>query len=195
MPRSAQTPEKDILYILDPPKPPTNGLGIAGFTFGILGLFTFGLLSPIGLLLSFFGLFKKPRGFAAAGFAMSLVGVGFIGAAATLPVIAHRHRQATYALEAQQRQTLNVIQAAVQEVEISRRTGQSQGLDGFEGNAITVRFQDAWKNDLRFDERSDGFAVRSAGPDLAFDTPDDLVQVSSIRTKHGVQSEGTRFSL
>jgi hypothetical protein len=194
MPQTMQNPENEILYILDPPKPPTNGLGIAGFTLGILGLFTFGLLSPIGLILSFFGLFKKPRGFAAAGFAMSLIGISFISAVTALPVIAHRHRQVAHALEAQQQQTLESIREAVQEVEISRSTGQSQGLDGFEGNAITIRFQDAWENDLRFDERSDGFAVRSAGPDRTFDTPDDLVQISSIKRK-GIQSEGSRFAL
>jgi hypothetical protein len=194
MPQTTPLPENDILYILDPPKPPTNGLGIAGFTLSILGLFTFGLLSPIGLILSFFGLFKKPRGFAAAGFAMSLLGVSFIGAVTALPVIAHRHRQVSRALEAQQQQTLESIQQAVQEVEIARRTTKSTGLDGFEGNAITVRYQDAWANDLRFDERSDGFAVRSAGPDRTFDTPDDLVQASSLHHA-GVQSEGARFAL
>lgn len=194
MPQPTPLPENDILYILDPPKPPSNGLGIAGFTLGILGLFTFGLLSPIGLILSFFGLFKKPRGFAAAGFAMSLLGVSFIGAVTALPVIAHRHRQVARVLEAQQQQTLEAIQQAVREVEIARRTTESNGMDGFEGNAITVRYQDAWENDLRFDERSDGFAVRSAGPDRTFDTPDDLVQVSSLHHAE-VQSEGSRFSL
>ena len=39
--------------------PPTNGLGTAGFVVSLAGLLcTAGFLSPVGLLLSFFALFK-----------------------------------------------------------------------------------------------------------------------------------------
>lgn len=57
-----------------------NGLGIAGFVVSLLGFFTCGLLCPIGLILSFIGLFKAPRGFAVAG---TLLGFG----GSLLPVI------------------------------------------------------------------------------------------------------------
>lgn len=178
MTQTSPSSEREVIYILDPPKPPTNGFGVAGFTVGILGLFTFGLLSPIGLILSFIGLFKKPRGFAAAGFAMSLVGVGFIGTVTALPFVAHRHHQMARVDEANQQVTRNAIRSAISEIEHSRQTGPSDNLDGFQGNAVTVQYRDAWGNELRFDERNDGFAVRSAGPDQNFDTADDLLEVS-----------------
>ena len=178
MTQTSPSSEREVIYILDPPKPPTNGFGVAGFTVGILGLFTFGLLSPIGLILSFIGLFKKPRGFAAAGFAMSLVGVGFIGTVTALPFVAHRHHQMAQVHEANQQVTRNAIRSAISEIEHSQQTGPSKTIDGFQGNAVTVQYRDAWGNELRFDERDDGFAVRSAGPDQNFDTADDLLEVS-----------------
>jgi len=52
--------------------PPTNGLGVAGFVCSILGVLSCGVLAIIGLPLSFFALFKKPRGLAIAGFIISL---------------------------------------------------------------------------------------------------------------------------
>ena len=42
-----------------------------------------------------------------------------------------------------------------------------------------ANFRDAWGNPLRVDTR--GFAVRSAGPDGQFDTPDDLIQFRDER--------------
>ncbi|NBC10535.1 MAG: hypothetical protein GVY24_02220 [Planctomycetes bacterium] len=52
--------------------PPSNGLGVAGFVCSILGVLSCGVLAIIGLPLSFFALFKKPRGLAIAGFIISL---------------------------------------------------------------------------------------------------------------------------
>lgn len=181
MTQTAPFSGREVIYILDPPKAPTNGFGVAGFTVGILGLFTFGLLSPIGLILSFIGLFKKPRGFAAAGFAMSLVGVSFIGTVTALPFVAHRHHQMARADEANQQVTRNAIRNAVIEIEHSQQTIPSKNIDGFQGNAVTVQYRDAWGNELRFDERNDGFAVRSAGPDQNFDTADDLLEIGQYR--------------
>ncbi len=53
--------------------PPSNGLGIAGFVCGILGLLTCGILAPLGLLFSLLGLIKSPRGLAIAGLIISIV--------------------------------------------------------------------------------------------------------------------------
>ena len=57
----------------------SNGLGLGGFILSIIGLL-FGILHPIalislviGLILSFLGLFRKPRGFAIAGFIIALI--------------------------------------------------------------------------------------------------------------------------
>ncbi len=54
--------------------PTSNALGLAGFITSIVGILSCGILSPIGLILSFIGLFKRPRGFAIAGTI-----IGFIG--------------------------------------------------------------------------------------------------------------------
>src|ERR1043165_9168202 len=56
------------------PQRRTNGLGIAGFVVSLVGIFTLGLLCPIGLLLSFIALFRAPRGFAIAGLIIGLLG-------------------------------------------------------------------------------------------------------------------------
>jgi hypothetical protein len=58
---------------------PSNGLGTAGFIVSLVGLVTCGLLCPIGLLLSVFGLLKPPRGFAIAGTLIGGLGsIGFV---------------------------------------------------------------------------------------------------------------------
>ncbi|KAB1159984.1 hypothetical protein F7018_06635 [Tenacibaculum aiptasiae] len=58
----------------------TNGIGIAGFVLAIISLFLgwipfFGwFLWSFGLILSFIGIFKKPKGLAIAGLIISLIG-------------------------------------------------------------------------------------------------------------------------
>ncbi len=60
------------LYVVQPSR--TNGLGIAGFIVSLVGIISCGVLSPIGLLLSFIAIFRAPRGFALAGLI-----IGFLG--------------------------------------------------------------------------------------------------------------------
>jgi len=181
-PRTA-TQEREVIYILDPPKPPTNGWGTAGFIFSLLGIFTGGLLSPIGLLLSFFGLFKRPRGFAATGFVISLLGVGFVASMVAMPVLVHRHQIVRRQIHEQNRQTMQIMDRAIKEVRTVFVSTQGH-LDGYDGNAITVQHKDAWGTELRYDEREEGFAIRSAGPDRDFDTRDDLVRESGVQNQY-----------
>ena len=58
----------------------SNGVGVAGFILALIGLF-FGWIPVIGwiiwilgLILSFIGVFKSPRGMAIAGLIISLIG-------------------------------------------------------------------------------------------------------------------------
>ena len=57
----------------------TNGVGTAGFVLAIIGIFLSWIpivgwiLWGLGLLLSFIGLFFKPRGLAVAGFIISII--------------------------------------------------------------------------------------------------------------------------
>jgi len=62
------------------PQPDTNVLGLVGFIVSIVSLmFTCGLLSPIGLILSLIGTFKAPRGLAIAGTVLGVLGCGLLG--------------------------------------------------------------------------------------------------------------------
>ena len=56
---------------------PSNGMGIAGFVLGLLGLIpVIGLFfGALGFIFSFIGLFKSPRGLAIAGFILSIISV------------------------------------------------------------------------------------------------------------------------
>lgn len=58
---------------------PSNGLGTTGFVFAIIGLFLDWIpglgwiIWFLGVLFSFIGLFKKPRGLAITGFILSFI--------------------------------------------------------------------------------------------------------------------------
>ncbi|HMN95116.1 MAG TPA: hypothetical protein PKC43_02005 [Phycisphaerales bacterium] len=56
------------------PVPGSNALGTAGFVVALLGLFTGGVLSPIGMILSLFALGREPRGLAIAGAILGFIG-------------------------------------------------------------------------------------------------------------------------
>lgn len=55
---------------------PRNPLGIAGMVLSILGLLCFGLLAPVGAVVSFVGLFYEPQGEATAGVVIGVLGTG-----------------------------------------------------------------------------------------------------------------------
>lgn len=58
-----------------------NGVGIAGFVLALIAIFLGWLpvlgwiIWVLGLILSFVGVFKKPRGMAIAGLVISLIGI------------------------------------------------------------------------------------------------------------------------
>ncbi|MFG0256638.1 MAG: DUF4190 domain-containing protein [Phycisphaerales bacterium JB043] len=57
-----------------PEYPSQNNIGITGFVVSLLGIFTLGILSPIGFIISMMGLTRAPRGFAIAGVIIGLIG-------------------------------------------------------------------------------------------------------------------------
>lgn len=152
-----------------------NWLGISGLLASIGGVFTLGLLSPLGLMLSVFGLFHKPRGAAAivgtalggAGTAfLALVGWGIINGAT---MIDNAHRMA------------NTERSMHQAVVLIEDYQANQGAlpEDIEGNKllISAEFEDAWGQALRYErEGTPRYVIRSAGPDQTFDTVDDLVR-------------------
>ena len=152
-----------------------NALGIAGFVVSLVGLvFTFGLLCPLGLLLSFFGLFSRNRGFAVAGLVLGIIGSSIValgvGAIALAASAAHHHQVEI----PRQEKTYEILNIACIEIEAYR---QEEGRlpEGIEGNKLVLRFEDAYGNAVRYEPEDNGqYAIRSAGPDEQFDTPDDL---------------------
>lgn len=73
-----QQNEPQKVYVTVPEKK-TNGLGVAGFVLSLIALFTSWIpilgwfVLFLGGLLSFIGLFRNPKGFAIAGFVISIV--------------------------------------------------------------------------------------------------------------------------
>ncbi|MDR1603130.1 MAG: DUF4339 domain-containing protein [Tannerella sp.] len=69
------------VFVNPPPVRETNGVGTAGFVLALVGLFlgwipVLGWLSwLIGLILSFVGIFKEPKGLAIAGLVISCLGL------------------------------------------------------------------------------------------------------------------------
>ena len=156
---------------------PSNGLGVAGFIVSLVGILTCGLLCPIGLLLSFFGLFKPPRGFAAAGAVIGTIGslwlsffgftlvIGFLGLASV----------------ATQVETEAAIAEAVKKIE-AHKTERGSLPDSESGQEVIAGLKDGWDNELRYERGSDAeFEVTSAGFDGTFDTADDVSTADSSR--------------
>ncbi|KIC63359.1 hypothetical protein RM51_06675 [Chryseobacterium taiwanense] len=62
---------------------PSNGIGIAGFVMSVIAIFVGWIpflgwfVWVLGLILSFIGIFKTPKGFAIAGLIISLIGIVF----------------------------------------------------------------------------------------------------------------------
>lgn len=85
----------------------SNGLGLAGLVFSILGWVTCGVLSIPGAILSFMGLFFTPRGTAIAGLIVGfpgvlfffLVGMGIIGGILGLAPAVEAAREAARKIE------------------------------------------------------------------------------------------------
>lgn len=161
-----------------PPAPtPTNGLGMFGFIISLIGiLLTCGVLCPLGLLISFFGLFKAPRGMAIAGTIIGLIGTGF------LAIVFLTMGASVFALVGFGKMLTDEVVTRDAIVQARRKIEQhqvEQGAlpDGVQGNKLILDFKDAWKHELRYDgeEGNSGkFVIRSAGPDGKFDTADDI---------------------
>lgn len=155
---------------------PSNGLGIAGFILSLLGLLgTCGLLSPLGLLLSFIALFKRPRGFAIAGLIIGLLGsiwaiilffvIGLGAVLAMLGIgVAVQHVQAMH--------EINVLGDTVT-AKVAAGEPVPSDLTGL--TSASIRTTDPWGHSYRLIKKDDGtFDITSDGPDGKPATSDDL---------------------
>ncbi|HVT81724.1 MAG TPA: type II secretion system protein GspG [Phycisphaerae bacterium] len=149
----------------------SNGLGVAGFVVSLVGIFTAGVLCPIGLLLSFFALFRRPRGFAIAGFIVGLLGTAFLAVwlaffgFVTLSCINFGKPLMM---------TMQSIQHARTQVE-----GYATGHMGMvpneaDGNALVGVENDGWGHPLKYvPTGARSYEISSAGQDGIWGTADD----------------------
>ncbi|MEQ1903605.1 MAG: hypothetical protein ABL888_05440 [Pirellulaceae bacterium] len=163
------------------PKRKRNWTGFFGFLFSFFSLFTAGVLSPLALLVCLFGLRKKPRGFAAAGTVVSLLGTALIGTIITGAVMSEaRHRrhaeQVAIARENQEKSaaTMKIMEDPAKEMKDWVADHEGYFPDDITGNMLTIKFEDNWGKALRFESDDNLGFIRSAGPDGSFDTKDDL---------------------
>jgi len=149
-----------------------NGFGVLGCLFSVLGIFTLGLVSPFGLVLSLLGMTRRPRTAATVGTALGLAGTGFLalwgwGIVATMNAVDYEQRA---------HQTAVVLEQGREQIEHFRHE-HNELPEGIEGNKllITNDLNDAWGQSLRYEPLDEsGYRIRSAGPDQQFDTADDL---------------------
>lgn len=162
-------------------RPPSNGLGVAGFIVSLVGvLATCGALAPVGLLLSGIAMFKRPRGFATTGVVLGLIGTVMISVIAISGVAAvgassDRARERD---EMSQRE-----RARLQVAELAERVGAFHRENGRPPLALDLlpfvdgaMLMDPWGRAFEFEPEIDGFAIRSVGPDGVGFTKDDVVQ-------------------
>jgi hypothetical protein len=166
-----------------PAQPAANGLGIAGFICSLVGLFTGGLLCPIGLILSLVALGRQPRGFAVAGVILGVIGTcaGLIlvaliavGGLAAIGVGAAAAAVALSEPEKLELTTDSFVITASIESHRATTGGLPASLD--ELDLETMFLADPWDNAYRYelDTERDGYRITSNGPDGQPDTDDDI---------------------
>ena len=154
---------------------PTNGIGLAGFVIALIALVTGGCLSPLGLVLSFIGLFKRPRGFAVAGLIISIVGM--FGGVLLLGTVGLAVFVAALAIGLTNVWTLvEVVQLHGQVVDYHESAGYlPDSLDELQG-LTSSDLTDRWGTRYFYVvmDGAQGYVIHSAGPDAVINTDDDI---------------------
>ena len=162
------------------PRPPFNWWGFSGLmTF----LLSFGLLSPIALIMSGIGLRRPRRGLAVVGTVLSLFGTGVIALGIAAGVHESRQHVARHHARIHAKQvreqigaSKHILASAEKEIREFKKDNDGMLPSEYSGMLMVVLHQDAWKNELRYDVGEDFCTIRSAGPDGKFDNSDDLTR-------------------
>jgi hypothetical protein len=166
-----------------PPKyayeaPPTNGLGVAGFVVSLSGLIVcFGLICPIGLLLSLFALLNPPRGFAIAGTIIGFIG-SILGVMAVLVFTTTIGNGAFFNWLTPSATSMTIYSASV-DIENHFMNNNDTLPDEPTGNTIISGYVDEWNNNLEYKPvqgSTTDYTISSAGPDGVFGNGDDEIQ-------------------
>jgi len=177
-------PTGQPVYIgFERPKKKFNWWGFHGLWLSLLSLTSAGFLSPLSLLVSINGMRKKkgPRKAAAAGALISMAGIALAGMiVSTVMHSSHQHQQRLKtkrmaAKVSRQRSTAkNLVASAIAELEQYRRSHDGFLPSIIDSNMLVIKHTDPWGEELRFDVKRDHGIVRSAGPDMVFETSDDI---------------------
>ena len=157
----------------------SNALRIVGLVLSLIGLlFTCGLISPLGLIVSLIALAWPPRGAAIAGTIIGAIGTLLLmlfGMAMVLGILG---------IGAAAQATVPILesQAALQDAKLVIEEYESkhgQLPDDADGQSEIAGIQDGYRRPLRYQKQSDTeYEIRSAGADGQFDTADDITDAS-----------------
>lgn len=171
-----------------PPRPVKDGNtpGLVGFILSLLGLVSCGLLAPIGLIVSLFGLGKEPKGFAIAGVVLGAVGScgGILSWILFLPVMlgvlaAIGMGGVFFAMAGGQIEAqieMDMIDQAIVAYE-EERGALPLSLDDIAPDLPSSEFlTDHWGNRYVYTINEDGqtYTLQSKGPDGQLGTADDI---------------------
>ncbi|MCG3134861.1 MAG: hypothetical protein HMLKMBBP_02265 [Planctomycetes bacterium] len=151
--------------------PSRNTMGIVGFVISLIGILcTCGVLSPLGLLICLFAVFRAPRGFATAGIILGVLGTILAASVAWLA-----WQGISYSLEAGvsvKNAIMTVAGAGQAAQEILAVTPGSLPPDD-QAAAIAKKHTDGWDRPFTWLAEGDERLLVSAGPDGAYGTEDD----------------------
>ena len=137
-------------------------------TLGVIGLLLAFCLPPLGLVLSLVALGRQPRGFAITGVFVGVVTTGLVvcempwSRSPTLP----SSRQIANAAEVYVDYQATEVGAVGRTIDTRR--------DPVDLGVAEEHAMDPWGNRYRIDPDASGWVFRSAGPDGAWDTGDDI---------------------
>ncbi len=162
--------------------PPTNGLGLAGFICSLAGLFTGGLLCPVGLIMSLVALGRQPKGYAIAGVILGLIGtcggllLAILFGGAMLAALGLAGAAAVIAMSEPEKAEITGDSIALTTAIESVRAASGQlpaSLD--ELNLDGRLLIDPWGNPYRLEilDVGGGYRIMTDGPDGVAGTPDD----------------------
>lgn len=158
--------------------PPSNGLGVAGFVVSLSGLVVcFGLICPLGLLLSLIALVNPPRGFAVAGAIIGFIG-SILGVMAVL-VFSGVIGNGMFFNPFYQSMTSLTIDSASYDIDTHFANNNDTLPDEPTGNTLISSYVDEWNNNLEYQPTQGSttdYTITSAGPDGVMGNGDDITQ-------------------
>ncbi len=155
-------------------KKSVGAASIAGFILSILGFWTCGVLSVIGIILCIIGLQSEPRGLAVAGFIISLLGIAilmssFLFAGGGMMAFLN---MANFGPAMQNTQTRMGMDRAGNA--IGRNWKENESLpDQKLGDKLILGIPDGWNNQLEYHTDGETFTLVSTGMDGISGTADD----------------------